>query len=211
MSALADLQRQFLAALAGDETADVLALIDDRHVDAVQRFAIYRNNWRSNLRNALCAAYPVVERLVGAEFFGWLADNYVDQQPSRSGNLDDYGFEFPEFIRQFPAVAELPYLADVARLEWLADAVMAAPDIAIDVDVDALTELPPHIRLMQSHYPVHRIWQVNQPDWQGDESVSLEEGAVNLLIQRRTILAEALCYELVIQPLNDEQFSVLQN
>lgn len=209
MSKLADLQRQFLAALAGDETAEVLALIDDRHADAAQRFAIYCNNWRSNLRNALRAAYPVVERLVGAEFFVWLADSFIDQHPSRAGNLDDYGSEFPAFIREFPAVAELPYLADIARLEWLVDAVMTAPDAVDDMDVDALPGLPPHIRVLQSPYPVHRIWQVNQPDWQGDESVSLEEGAVKLLIQRRTIPAEVLRYELVIQPLSDEQFSVL--
>lgn len=210
MSALADLQRQFLAALAGDETTAVPALIDDRNADAVQRLAIYRNNWRSNLRNALRAAYPVVERLVGIEFFGWLADRFIDRQPSHSGNLDDYGGEFAAFISDFPAVAELSYLADVAHLEWLIDAVMTAPDSAADIDVDALPALPPHLRLLQSPYPVHRIWQVNQADWQGDETVSLQEGGVNLLIQRRTISGALLRYELIVQALDDEQFAVLQ-
>lgn len=201
---LAELQREFMRGLVEGESAELLAAIEGG--DAARRFAIYRNNWRSNLRQALRTGFPVVEQLVGAEFFTWLADNFIDAHPSRSGNLDDYGVGFATFVRAFPALAELPYIGDVAELEWLIDAVMAAPDKdAGDPDV-----LPPHTRLLHSSYPVHRIWQVNQPEWRGDDTVSLDEGEVRLLIMRRSDDAAPPRYELLLQPLGEADFAALR-
>jgi hypothetical protein len=94
---------------------------------------------------------------------------------------------------------------------------MTAPDgvVDIDADIDTSDALPPYMRLLQSPYPVHRIWQVNQPEWQGDDAVSLNEGGVNLLIHRVATSDSAsrgntaVRYELVLQPLSDEQFRAL--
>lgn len=205
MLALAELQQQFLAALAGDENPKLLALIDARAPGAEQRLAVYRNNWRSNLRNALRASCPVVERLVGADFFCWMADQFIDQQPSHSGNLENYGAEFPEFIRDFAPVSELPYLADVAQLEMALDELRTAADICDDAGA-----IQPVAQLLESRYPVHRIWQVNQVSWQGESLVALEEGGVYLLIQRVPDKSRSgIDYELILQPLSAEQFMAL--
>jgi len=73
MSTLREWQQQFIeSVISGDD----------------HMLNIHRNNWRSNLRAALRAGYPVIERLVGAEFFGYCADGYIDTQPSRSSNLE---------------------------------------------------------------------------------------------------------------------------
>lgn len=203
MLALADLQREFLAAITSAETSindtQLSTAIVDRAPGIETVLNVYRNNWRSNLRNALRVTYPVVERLVGAEYFDWMADRFIDVQPSQSGNLDNYGAEIPEFIRDFPGVAELPYLADVAQLEFYVDAVLVAPA--------AMSS-----QLMTSPYPIHRIWQINQEDWQGADTVSLDEGAAYLLIQRRSALVNAAVqYDLYIQPLAADQFSKLNS
>ena len=199
MPALADLQRQFLAALTHGDDEKISAAIVDRAPGIDKVLAVYRNNWRSNLRSALRATFPVVERLVGAEYFDWMADRFIDVQPSQSGNLDNYGAEFPGFIRHFAGVAELTYLADVAELEFHIDAVLIAPD-----------ETPSS--LFASPFPVHRIWQVNQEGWQGDETVSLDEGAAYLLIQRRAVSSDAARhYDLFIQPLTADQFHNLNS
>lgn len=199
MLALADLQRQFLSAIIDDDAARISTEIVDRPPGIEKVLNVYRNNWRSNLRNALRVTYPVVERLVGAEYFDWMADQFIDAQPSRSGNLDNYGAEFPEFVRDFPGVAELPYLADVAQLEFYVEAVLAAPD-----------EMPS--QLFTSPFPVHRIWQVNQEGWQGDDTVSLDEGAAYLLIQRRAAVTKAATqYDVYVQPLTADQFSDLNS
>ena len=204
MKCLADLQSEFMRCLVDSESTELLAMIEG--ADVARRFAVYRNNWRSNLRQALRTGFPVVEQLVGAEFFTWLADHFIAAHPSRSGNLDDYGVEFAAFIRAFPALAELPYLGDIAELEWLIDTVMKAPDVS-DHDDD---ELPAHARLLHSPYPVHRIWQVNQPEWRGDGTVALDEGGVRLLIMRRSDDCAPPRYELLLQPLSEADFAALQ-
>lgn len=207
MQTLADLQRQFIDALAGEGSAALWSAIDARAPGAQARLAVHRNNWRSNLRHALAVSFPVVERLVGAEFFGWMADRFIDRQPSRSGNLDEYGAEFPAFIRDFSPAQSLPYLADVAQLEWLIDAVMAAPDTMAD-DGSVL----PVGQLFASDFPVQRIWQVNQPDWCGDDAVSLDAGPVYLLVQRvAQAQPEGLRFDLYLQSLDRDAFFGLQD
>ena len=55
-------------------------------------YAVYRNNVRTCLGRALADAYPVVERLVGEEFFRHTAYRYIAQHPSRSGDLNAFGW-----------------------------------------------------------------------------------------------------------------------
>jgi len=47
--------------------------------------------------------------------------------------------------------------------------------------------LQPSARLLESGYPVLRIWQVNQPDWTGDATVNVAEGRTRLLILRQGV------------------------
>jgi hypothetical protein len=81
------------------------------------RFAIYRNNVFVALIKPLEARFPVVRQLVGDEFFGrWRAILCWASKPA-SPLIMNYGDEVPAFIRNYPAAATLPYLADVAVLE----------------------------------------------------------------------------------------------
>ena len=82
-----------------------------------RRFAVYRNNVVVGLRKALKSRFPAVEKITGEEFFAAMAQIFVTEQPPRSPLLATYGDEFPAFIAAFEPARELPYLADVARLE----------------------------------------------------------------------------------------------
>lgn len=202
MASLAEWQRCFIAALSNHET-DVqwLPFIAGDAKDAQRRFGVYRNNRHCNLCNALRATYPVVERLVGADFFNQVADGYIDAEPSRSGNLDDYGAGFAQFIRELPVANDLPYLGDVAALEWLIDIVRNAPDVADDELV---------VRPFASRWPVHRIWQCNQPGVDGDTSVSLDEGEVCLAVIREARPDENdMRFEIALVPLPRERYELL--
>ncbi len=86
---------------------------------AVQRFNVYRNNVFAGLIEALRDSFPVVERLVGQEFFAALAQAYRHDNMPSSPVMMQYGAKFPDFLRRFEPVASLPYLPDVAQLEWL--------------------------------------------------------------------------------------------
>jgi hypothetical protein len=82
------------------------------------RFAVYRNNVVLGLIDALKAAFPVVCALVGEDFFAAMARAHAVETPPASPVMHDYGADFPAFIARFAPAASLPYLADVARLEW---------------------------------------------------------------------------------------------
>lgn len=181
MPALHEWQQAFMAALLAEETpADAAARLAvlPAHASGIE---VHRHTLRANLQGALRTAYPVVERLVGGEFFAYAAQHFSACEPSRSANLEDYGAGFAEFLRGFDPAAGLPYLADVAMLEAAIDRVARAPD-----DTAA--------HLFYSPYPVLRIWQVNRPGWSGDDSVSLDDGADNLRIYREQgeVLIESL-------------------
>lgn len=203
MPSLRDLQLGFAAALAGG--ADAAGLFDagpaqaGRAAPAIEhRLAIYRGNGRANYRNALAATFPVVARLTGAAFFDAAVDAFVAAHPPAAGDLNVYGDALPAFLHAYPGAAALPYLADVAALEWAIDEANRALDAARVPDgvlaalamarPERLPEtrltLDPSCRLAASPYPVLRIWRANQADRAGDERIALDEGGVALLVRR---------------------------
>jgi hypothetical protein len=192
MPSLRELQQRFAADVLADAPSPAgLAYISGK----AQRMSVYRNNIRHGFTDTLRAAFPVVERLVGETCFGQVAWAYIREMPSNSGNLQNYGALFPGFLAQRPELAALPYLGDVARLEWAMQEAYHAAD-APRLDTGALARVPPEcipsirfrlhpsVRLLESPYPVTRIWSVNQPDYRGDPTVSLDEGAAQVLIRR---------------------------
>ena len=213
MLSLRELQARFVADLfTADDTADDGYIRADA-VNASSRIDIYRNNVFSNYHEALSAVYPVVERLVGEAFFRQAANFYIGAYPSTSGDLNDYGAGFAGFLASFPPAAKLVYLPDVARLEWLVEAVFHEADHA-PLPLSKLAAVPaerygelrftlhPACRLFESAYPVARIWQVNQPDWQDDCSVDLATGGCRLLVCREN-------FTVVVKPLTGGEFAAL--
>lgn len=164
-------------------------------VSSAEHLHIYRRAVIGTLQRALENIYPVCQSLVGEEFFGGMARRYAYRYPSHSPDLGDYGEEFGAFIGGFEPAAELPYLPDVARLEWSWHRAFNAPDEpTLDpatigevppTDVDRIIfNLPASAALLRSAYPVHKIWRVNQADWDGDQHVDLGENAPRLMIWR---------------------------
>lgn len=197
MPSLPDLQAAFARAVINHDEGAVADWIAAAHgLDASARIAIYRNNIFGNYRNTLRAVYPVILGLVGEPFFNRAADTYVSRYPSRSGDLNDFGGELGDFLAQWPPSAQLVYLADVAKLEWAMESAFHAADAA-PLDLQALAIVPPEVfstlrfdlhpasRIVWSPYPILRIWQVNQPGFDGDQSVQLDAGGDSLLVIRR--------------------------
>lgn len=179
---LSDLQRRFAAWLADPQGAPA-------------RVGVYRNTTRANYRNALGATYPVVRELVGAPFFNAAVDAFVAAHPATGGDLNVYGAQLAEFLAAYPHARELPYLPDVARLEWALDEAQRAHEprgspqevLAALAGEDAGTRaftLDPSCRLVHSAYPVMRIWQVHQAGAEGEQRVDLAAGGDRLLVRR---------------------------
>ena len=69
MAQLADRQREFGAAILDARRPPPRGLVGPDGAPSARRFAVYRNNVVVGLIETLKDAYPVVHRLVGAEFF----------------------------------------------------------------------------------------------------------------------------------------------
>ncbi|MDO9006643.1 MAG: DNA-binding domain-containing protein [Thiobacillus sp.] len=201
-------QRDWMTALYGQTAAPGgLASQRDR-----TRFAVYQASVTANLTSALRDTYPVVNRLTGSDFFAQTARGYFTAHPSTSGDLHDFGGAFAAFLDTLESVAHLPYLPDVARLEWRAHQAFHAADGAA-LTLGALAALPPEryadlrvlpaVRTLASRYPVHRIWQVNQPDWRDDARIDLDSGGVQLAVTREDL-------NIVLHPLSEAAFLLTQ-
>lgn len=154
------------------------------------RFAVYRNNVHHSLTQALARRFPVIERLVGAEFFAAMARTFIRDHGPRSPVLLLWGAEFAAFLRGFPPVAGLPYLPDVARLEYARGLAYHAADIQ-PLDGAALAaagdpaglrlRLSPSLFVLDCDHPAVSIWRANQP---GGEAVPHGSGRQRALIFR---------------------------
>lgn len=185
------LQEDFAAAvLAGDASA-----LDPHLAGSRQGVDVYRHAVAANADNALFAAYPVVARLVGVGFFAEAARQHRLAFPSTSGDLNRYGSGFAGFLAAYPHAAPLPWLADVARLEWAWHEALGAADAA-GLDPEALSRVPPArqaqlrfrlhpaVRLVRSRWPVLAIWEANQEGRDG--TPAREEGADFVLLWRES-------------------------
>jgi uncharacterized protein len=149
---------------------------------------IYRANVFGNWSQALAGAYPIVRKIVGADFFEGLASAYARAHPSAGGDLNEYGARCADFIAVFPHTADLPYLPDVARLEWLAHRAYYAAD-PVTFSFQGLCEstrlrLAPACALLASDWPLARIWTVHQDDYEGGFDIDLAAGPDRILIHR---------------------------
>src|SRR6056297_1810129 len=140
--------------------------IDPRHA---RRVDIHRNNAAHTMAEALAATFPAVRKLVGDAFFAATAREYLAVDPPRSALLFRHGAGFGDFVEGFAPAASVPYLADIARVEWLrlrafhaADAAPAGIEALGAVAPEALpaTLLEPHpaLGVVRSRFPVVAIW-----------------------------------------------------
>jgi hypothetical protein len=164
---------------------------------------VYRNNYRGNLHDALAGGYPVIKKLVGDDFFRFLAFKFIEQYPSKSANLHHYGAELADFVADFRPAQELAYLSDVAALEWACHVAYFAKDAA-PLDLCQLAQIPsekhpylifrvhPAARVIRSSYPINAIWQAHQADADDDFHIDLDSGLCIALVTRKEDRVEVI-------------------
>jgi uncharacterized protein (UPF0276 family) len=161
---LAAQQQSFSEALFAPAAEAALPL---KHAE---RFALYRGNLTSTWAKALAAAYPVIAQLVGEEFFTALAREYGRSHPSDNGDLNRFGAHFESFLRSFEHVNDLPYLPDMARLEWQLhrihyadhESALQAHDINPQTVEEQSFPWQPTAQLFESEWAVVPLWLAHQ-------------------------------------------------
>lgn len=197
-----------------DEIAEAI-ITNQQQSDSIHpaaRISIHHNNMMSALFRTMKNTYPLISKLVGDDFFRITASEYIKQYPSRSGNLNDYGAYFSDFIAEFQPLKDLIYLAEVAQFEWICHELAFAADHG-NLDISALKHihpdqynqlhfiLHPASFLMKCHYPILQIIDLCQGNIEGD--LQLKDTGLNLLIHRQE-------YELKLTPLDQGDFCFLK-
>ncbi len=198
---LPDLQAAFRAATIGRDS-DAVAALSAGGMQNGHRFGIYRNNIYRSLAGVLEAAFPTVCNLVGDENFAVLARRFIAEYPPQRPQLFAYGGDFAAFLAGFaPAVEELPFLPDLARVEW------AVNEAYFEADAETLNAghlaglaperyaglrlgLHPTVRLIESDWPVWDLWGAEALPSPGPDSgpdqwpPAMQEGGQRVLVRR---------------------------
>jgi len=202
MPTLLELQNAIQRSLLHREN-DVVSAMLAAHVNQ-DRLDIYRNTFLHGLTKVLRLCFPVVQRLVGEEFFEGTAQVFIAEHPPRAAWLDQYGGEFPEFLRTFPPATSIAYLGDIAELEWAVNGALHAPDTeSLDIGRLATIEADdqgricfvanPSLRLLRLGQPVDDIWHaILESDDEALRRINLDSGPIHLLIERRTTGVEVV-------------------
>jgi len=194
MPDLAQFQDAFAEALLAPEPVGRLA--------RAPGFAVYRNTCAHGIVEALRAAYPTVDCLLGEDGFTAAALGFRAEQPPASPVLSRYGAGFPGFLARQPWTSELPYLADVAMLDrlWL-EAHLAADRIAPRPPAAAAFQplrlaLHPATRFAWLETPAVTIWLAHRsadgfddlaPEWRPEGALVTRMGGAALLQPIRRI------------------------
>ncbi len=168
-------QADFARALLNAERPPPADLRTWNGSDPAARLAVYRNNVMVSLLGVLSDTFPVTRELVGEAFFRAMGRDFVRAQPPQSPVMTEYGAGFADFIRDFAPAQALPYLTDVARLEWLRLVALHAADaepLPAERIAALLAEQPdlagwrlrlhPSFAVLRSDHAAVSIWAAHQ-------------------------------------------------
>ncbi|MCG7530971.1 DNA-binding domain-containing protein [Psychrobium sp. MM17-31] len=223
------MEHSLLTAMLDDDCHELMALfatkgeVTTSKDEAELRLAIYRNNVMHSLTTALGDLYPVIKKLIGDDCFKAAATEFVRLHPPKHAALLHYGEEFSEFISTFPPCVDLPFLADVARLEFVqnqayhqADSEVFDPQILGQVPAEQLANVSfsvvDSLYLLDSVWPIDEIWQQNQQ--QEQQTIDLDNAvAANLIVYREDLAVQMVnldrnCYVLLSQLISGKAIGV---
>lgn len=132
----------------------------------------YRRNAMATAWRALVAAYPTLQQLLGDEAMKALARDLWRSHPPLRGDLAWFGAELPQHLATLNDYAAMPWLADLARLDWAVHLAGLAADAKPSVEGLAMLgeHEPQRLGLvwapgcawLPSAWPVEALWRAHQ-------------------------------------------------
>lgn len=175
---LAEVQRWFKSRVRpGESTAPVTppapTLNPQREVPGEVRLSVYAGGYLARIREALAEVYEAVHHIVGESAWSELSQAYVQRYPSHDYNLSFAGRHLPEFLTTHPLTQQLPFLPDLAALEWVVCQAFHAFDQP-PLDAARLAASPleeweharlsfqPSVGRVASTWPILDLWEVRK-------------------------------------------------
>ena len=130
---------------------------------------VYRTGHIVRLTEALGETFEAVWWVAGDDDYFRLAKEFLLAHSSSSYNLSDFGKPFPDFLDKRQPFSDLPFLADLARFEWLFKEVFHLPahtSLTPEhfqqhiLSGNLRLSFGPSVRLFRSPYSVYEIWKL---------------------------------------------------
>lgn len=186
MNTLSRLQSRFQDYLFASADGIQDDIVSTEKVSAKARLEIYENGYHYRLIDAIAATYPVILAYLGSDEFERLSRDYIKQHPSTFRSIRWFGDKLADFLLLHPDYQEMPYLSELAKVEWISALVFDAPDSevmtfeamqAIPPESWATMRLTPHASLycLSFSWNVVDIWQAITYDRAVPEPVKSEQ------------------------------------
>jgi hypothetical protein len=160
---------------------------------------IHRNNFVLSLTEILQQLFPVTEAFVGKAFVEAAIKDFVHTSPPQAPILYEYGGNFPAFISDLPQAAGVPYLGDVAKLEW---AIHSLQNCEERVFHKSGFWFNGNVVIVRSDYPLLHLWMVGNGQLP-PEAVHIEQGA-------QTVAAVLVDHEVRLQSLSADETNFIE-
>ncbi len=172
----------------------------------LDRLGAYAGGYPARIEESLADAYPAVKHLMGARRFRELSRRYLPRVPCGCYNLNAVGGLLAELLETDPLGCDLPFLADLARLEWAVWQAFHAPhappfhasdlvEWSADDWAGAQVVFAPGVRVVRSRWPIADLWAArNTPYEQID--IEVEGRPQTVLVHRRGL-------DVICMPISD--------
>ncbi len=205
---LAEIEHEFRALVGPDadpSQAKDIPLNPQAGTLGIERISVYANGYYARLMEALTEVYAAVKHVLGEKIFNDLAHAYAGRYPSREYNLSLTGRFFPEFLKDPRIAEEMPFLSDLAELEWRVSCAFHAYD-GKPLDPSGLSNLDPgdweeikiifqpSVSVMHSAWPVFDIWKVRHEPVENIK-IDMTNRPQDVLIFRRGFEAHCMLLE----------------
>lgn len=158
------------------------------------RLPVYAGGYRARTRESLAESFEAIANVIGDKQFGELSKAYAQNFPSHDYNLSLMGRHLPEFLIKYSLTEKLPFLPDLAILEWCVALAFHAklnppvdPSMLNKVSINewdkARFSFQPSVFVVRSSWPIGDIWETRAKPRE-EIDIDIASRPQNLLIFR---------------------------
>ncbi len=136
MKEINEIQNNFIDGIYENDNK-IFDSIKSSRISKKELLRIYQNNLYCNLINALRLTYDYLYNYLKEEKFKEFALDFIAKNRSQSTNLDDFGLNFPEFLRE-----KNEFYHDLAKISYFKQIAYLGENEA-DFDIESLQKIKP--------------------------------------------------------------------
>lgn len=177
------------------------------------RLEVYAGGYAARITESLKEVYEAVRHVLGDGMFGRVAHAFAGTRPSRHYDLGLAGRDFGIFLKNARVTEKLPFLPELAQLEWRIAEAFHAYDSA-PLAAGAMNAVAPEdwerlifsfresVSLFRSAWPVVDIWRARH--------TPIEDFDLDILHRPQCALVHRSGFRVACEVLEAEEFWVLQ-